>query len=328
MIEDIFRNTIKELGLVKKKDRIVLGISGGPDSMCMLYLFSQLKKEYNLSIVCAHFNHALREDADKEELFVKKVCQDLKIKFISEKKEVRKFFKGDSLEQTARNLRYDFFLKCCRQTKMKKLALAHHKDDLVETVLMRMIRGSGLRGLRGFLSKSKYRGITVIRPLIEMNKKEIIDWLKYNKIYYCIDESNFEDKFFRNRIRLKLLPFLQELNPNIVDNLCNLAHNLSVDYDFIYNIAKEKFQYLKRRETKRDIRLDLKGLKELPPAIFNNVFRVAVEELKGNVRKIEGRHIKEIKDLVLNRPCGSIVDLPDLLVKKEENLLIIQTLIL
>lgn len=322
-MSDIFKNTITNLNLLKRKDRVILGISGGPDSIYMLHKFLEIKEEYKLSLVCAHFNHGLRPEADEEERFVKKVCKEAGLKCISEKKNVGQFFKGDSLEQTARILRYDFFMKVSRQEKIKKLALAHHKDDLVETVLIRILRGSGLRGLRGFLPISKYKGLTVIRPLIETNKKDIVSWLKDKKIAYCIDKSNLEDKFLRNKVRIKLLPFLKEFNPNVTENLYNLAGNLSLDYDFIYKASFDSFNSLKRGETKKGIKLDLEGLKKLPLAILNNVLRIAIEETKGNVRRLESRHLKEIVDLIVHRPTASIVHLPDLLVKKEPKFLII-----
>jgi len=328
MIEEVFKNTLKKYNLLKKKDRIILGVSGGPDSVFMLYQFIRITKEYKLNLVCAHFNHSLRKEADKEEEFIKDLCNDLGIKCISEKKDVKAFLKGDSLEQTARNLRFDFLLKCCRQTKIKKIALAHHKDDLIETVLMRFIKGAGLRGLRGFLPKTKFKGATVIRPLIDIRKKEIITWLKQNKISYCIDKSNFEEKFLRNKIRLRLLPDLVELNPNIVDSLSNLARNVSLDYDFIYSQSLDEFLRLKKKEAANSLYLDLEGLRQLPLAIFNNVIRIAIEHTKGNTRKIEARHLDEIRDLVLHRRQGSIVDLPDILIKKEVKELIIQSLIL
>lgn len=328
MIQETFTNTIKQDGLLKKKDKVILGVSGGPDSMCLLYLFLQIKKEYRLRLLCAHFNHSLREEADSEEEFIRKTCQHLDIEFVSEKKNVKSFFKGDSLEQTARNLRMDFFLKCSRQAKIKKIALAHHKDDLAETILMRLIKGSGLSGLRGFSSKSKYKNLTIIRPLIELRKKAIIDWLKDNRINYCIDKSNLEDKFLRNKIRLKLMPFLEELNPNISDNLYNLARNVGLDYDFIYSLSYDKFIVLKRRQNYNSIHLDLYGLKELPLAIFNNVIRIAVEQFKGNTRRLEAKHLREVRDLLFKRPLGSIVDLPGFQVKKDNEALIIQSLIL
>jgi len=327
-MEETFKSTLKKYGLLKKKDKVILGVSGGPDSVYMLYQFSKIRKEYKLQLVCAHFNHSLRKEADKEEEFIRKLCAKLGVKFISEKKDVQGFFDGDSLEQTARNLRLDFFMKVSRQTKIKKIALAHHKDDLIETVLMRMVRGSGLKGLRGFLPKSKFKSLTVIRPLVEVRKKEIIKWLEEQKISFCSDKSNFEDKFFRNRVRLKLLPLLEELNPNIVSNLYNLASNISLDYDFIYSFSFRKFLVLKKKEASKSLCLDLKGLKELSPAIFNNVVRIAIEELKGNTRRLETRHLNELQDLVFHRPKGSIVDLPDLIAKKEEKSLFIQSLIL
>ncbi|MDP2922320.1 MAG: tRNA lysidine(34) synthetase TilS [Candidatus Omnitrophota bacterium] len=328
MVEEIFKKTIKRYGLIEKKDRIILGVSGGPDSVFMLYQLHGIMKENRLQLVCAHFNHSLRPEADKEEVFVRNLCKDLNIKFISEKKDVNSFFDGDSLEQTARNLRFDFFSKCSRHFKIKKLALAHHKDDLIETILMRLIRGAGLRGLRGFLPKSKFQGLNVIRPLIELSKKEIIDWLDEHKIPYCVDKSNFEEKFFRNRIRLKLLPVLKELNPNIVDNMYNLSRNISLDYDFIYGFSRNIFESIKRGETAKAIKLDLEKLCKLHPAILNNIIRIAIEELKGSTRRIESRHIDEVIDLILRRPSDSVVNLPLLSVKKEGKLLIIQTLIL
>lgn len=327
-MEEIFKNTLKKLNLLRAKDKILLGVSGGPDSVFMLYQFWQIRKEYKLQLVCLHLNHSLREDADREEEFVRRLCAKLGVRFISEKKNVQSFFNGDSLEQTARNLRLDFFMKVSRQTKIKKLALAHHKDDLIETLLMRMIRGAGLKGLRGFLPKSRFRNLTVIRPLIGFRKQEITGWLKERNIPFCSDVTNFEDKFFRNRVRLKLLPLLEELNPNIVSNLYNLASSVSLDYDFIHSFSRDRFLDLKRKETENSICLDLKSLKKLPSAIFNNVVRIAIEELKGSTRRLEIRHINELRDLVLRRPRGSIVDLPGLTAKKDEESLFIQSLIL
>ncbi|MCK9615253.1 MAG: TilS substrate-binding domain-containing protein [Candidatus Omnitrophica bacterium] len=193
---------------------------------------------------------------------------------------------------------------------------------------MRIIRGTGLKGLRAFLPKSKFRSLTIIRPLIELHKKDILKWLESKNISYCVDKSNFEDKFLRNRIRLKLMPQLCEINPSIAQNLYNLSINTALDYDFIYTFSRKEFEKLKRGETKREIKLDLEGLKKNHPAILNNIIRIAIEELKGDTRKLELRHLDEIKDLIENRPSGSVVHLPGLSVRKEEKRLIIQTLIL
>ncbi|MBU0693208.1 MAG: tRNA lysidine(34) synthetase TilS [Candidatus Omnitrophica bacterium] len=324
-MEQNFRKTIEDYGLLNKRDRVILGVSGGPDSIFMLHQFLRIKDEYKLQLVCAHLNHSLRKEADKEEDFVRGVCRDLGMRFISEKKDVKKLFKGNSLEQTARNFRFDFFLKCSRETKIKKLALAHHKDDLAETILMKLIRGTGLSGLRGFLPQSKFKSLTVIRPLIELRKKKITDYLAKEKITYCIDKSNFQEIFFRNKIRCRLMPLLEELNPNITDNLYNLASSVCLDYDFIHTFSYREFQSLRKEEKFGGLKLDLQGLVKLSPSILNNVLRIAIEEVKGDTRRIESKHLKELRDLILNRPQTSIVDLPSLLVKKEGKFLCFDT---
>ncbi|MEM7816939.1 MAG: tRNA lysidine(34) synthetase TilS, partial [Candidatus Aenigmatarchaeota archaeon] len=323
MVEETFRETIQTYSLLDKKDKIILGVSGGPDSICMLYLFSKIINEYKLKILCAHFNHSLRKEADSEEAFVKKICKDLGIKFISEKKEIYKLFKGNSLEQFARNLRLDFFIRCARKFKIKKVALAHHKDDVIETVLMRIIRGSGLKGLRGILPISKFKGITFIRPLINLRKTEILNWLKINDISYCIDKTNFEEKFFRNKIRLKLLPLLEEFNPNITNTIFNLAKTSALDYELIYTITKEKFALLKKQKTANYIQLDLEEIKKMPLALLFNIILLVIEELKKDTRKLEFRHLEEIFKLVHNKSNLSKIYLPDLEIIKEDNWLII-----
>lgn len=324
MIENLFKQTLAEKGLIKKHDRILLGISGGPDSVCLLHLFAALQAEYKLKLVAVHFNHMLREEAEAEEKFVKNLCKNYAIEFISEQKPVKDFFDGDSLEQTARTLRFDFFLKCSRQTKIKKIALAHHKDDLAETVLMRLIRGAGLKGLRGFLPQTKFKNLIVIRPLINLRKKEILAWLEKKKFSYCLDKSNFEETFLRNKLRLKVIPMLETLNPNIIENFSASAQTIVLDYDFLENFSRQEFERLKRKLHRHSLELDLKGLKNLHEAIFNHVVRIAIEELKGNTRNVESRHLNEIRALVVHRPNGSVVDLPDLIVKKTESRLILE----
>jgi tRNA(Ile)-lysidine synthase len=190
---------------------------------------------------------------------------------------------------------------------------------------MRIIRGAGLRGLRGFLPKSRYRGITVIRPLVELRKAEILAWLKAEKIPYCLDKSNLDEKFLRNKIRHKLIPLLEEMNPNISNGLFNLGISAGQDYEFIYSYSQKEFAALRRRSSRNQIGLDIDGLKRLSPAIFNNVIRIAIEELKGNTRRIDSRHIDEIRRLILHKPSGSLVDLPDFLAKKEEGQLVLQS---
>ena len=321
---NIFIQKILASNLIRRHDRLLLGVSGGPDSLCLLHLLARLKDEMQLTLVACHFNHCLRDEADQEEKFVKDVCKSLGVKFIAEKKEVKKFFHGDSLEQTARQLRYDFFLKCSRETKIKKLALAHHKDDLAETVLMRIVRGAGLKGLRGFLPVTRYKKLTIIRPFIETRKSVIIEWLNQNNFKFCVDQSNFSEEFLRNRVRLKLLPLLEELNPSIVDGLAGLAQAAAVDYQFIETAAHAALQKIIRKHTHNRIELDLKGLQDFDQCMFNNCLRAAVESLKGNTRNLETRHLNEVAALVFTRKNESVVDLPMAILTKTDTRLIIE----
>ena len=327
MVEEGFRNTIVKYELIKKREKIMLGVSGGPDSICMLHLFEKIRDEFKLDLLCVHFNHCLREEADSDEIFVKNVCNGLKIKYISERKNVRALFRGDSLEQTARNLRFDFFLKCGRESKIKKIALAHTKDDVVETVLMRMLRGAALKGLRGILPSSKFKGISCVRPLFELRKSGILEWLQRNNIPYHIDKTNLEDNFLRNRVRLKLLPFLEEFNPNIVETFFSMAKTLALDYDFMYTYSQKILSKIKKQRSKNSIKLSLSEITQMHPALIFNILRLAIEELKGDTRKLELKHMEEVLNLIYHRPAMSVVDLPDLEVKKEERWLTIKSLL-
>ncbi|MCF7894612.1 MAG: tRNA lysidine(34) synthetase TilS [Candidatus Omnitrophica bacterium] len=327
-LEEIFLKTIKEYNLFNKKDKLLLGVSGGPDSIALLYNIINLAKDYKFKIVCAHFNHGLRKESDREEKFIKELCSKLNIDFVSEKKNVNDFFTGDSLEQTARKLRFDFFGKISRQAKIKKLVLAHHKNDLAETVLMRIIRGTGLKGLRGFLPKSHFRSLTVVRPFIDLEKEQILNWLDKKNIPFCLDKSNQEVKFLRNKIRIGLLPHLEAINESITDRLSDLAVNAGLDYDFIYNFSKSEFRRLKQKKSGRGLSLGLKGLEELHPAIFNNVIRIAIEQIKGNTRRINQNHLTKVKKLVLEGREEASIHLPKIVIKKEKKALSIQSLIL
>jgi len=327
MVVKKFLDTAYRNRLFKKKDKIILAVSGGPDSACMLHVFCLLRKDFKLNLVCAHFNHALREEADADEEFVRNLCSSLRVEFVSAKKNVGSFFKGDSLEQTARRLRFDFFLNCSRKFKIKKIALAHTRDDVIETVLMRLIRGSGSRGLRAIMPHSTYKGIRIIRPLISVAKSDIVKWLKQNEYHYRLDKTNFEDKFLRNKVRNRLIRILREFNPGIENALYNLSKVASYDYDFIHSYAKSEFSSLKRSFAGK-LKLDIKMLNKLHPAIASEVIRIAIDEIKGDLRRIEFKHLEEIMELISSRPSGSVVDLPGVEAKKEQDFLIIKSLIL
>lgn len=318
MVLDKVKNTIKRYNLIERNSKIVVGVSGGPDSVALLYILCSLKKELRLSLYIAHLDHSLRKDSHKDAIFVKELADNLKIPITISQVNVKELTSKGSLEEIARNVRLGFLSGVAKDIKADKIALGHNLDDQAETVLMRILRGSGLYGLAGILPKRKILGFEIIRPLIEITRKEIESFLKRKKIKCRRDITNLQDIYFRNKIRNKLLPLLERgYNRNIKKVLSNLAESASLDYDYLNQQAQTA-----RRRLGRNINLN-KFLK-LHPAIRRLVIRQAIAHLKGDLSRITFKHIKEIEDLLFNRPFNSIVDLPKgiSVLKKKKSFLI------
>lgn len=326
-VEEEFLKTIKKYSLIKPRDKVLLGVSGGADSMCMLMLFHMFKDRLKCRIRCAHFNHFMREESRADQEFVEKECSRLGIECVCGGKKVNDFFEGDSLEQTARNLRFDFFRKCARDFQTKRIALAHNKDDVAETVLMRIIRGTALKGLRGIMPASKMKNLKILRPLIGLNKTEITGWLQENKFSYVEDKSNREEVFLRNKIRLNLIPFLREFNPNITSALFNLGQISALDYEFIYECSEKFFRETKKRRGGRYLKLCVEDLNRFSRAARANVILRAIEEIKGDTRRLESRHIDKVISFMDEGGVKGKIDLPGLQVCFEEGWLVIKNLL-
>lgn len=304
MILEKVKNTIRKYNLINKNDKIVVGVSGGPDSVVLLYLLNYLKKDFKLNLQIAHLDHMLRRDSRQDREFVESLAAKLKLPITCGQINVKKLARRGSLEEIARNVRLEFLFKVAKQIKAKKIALGHNFDDQAETVLMRILRGTGIYGLSGILPKRKISGFEIIRPLVEVKRKEIESFLKKRRIKACLDASNLENIYLRNRIRNKLLPLLEkEYNKNIKEVLSNFSQSAGYDYDYLNQVAKQKLNGLGNR-----IKLD-KFLK-FHPAIQRLILRSSIARAKGDIRRITFQHIREIEDLILNRPANSIVDLP------------------
>lgn len=309
------RSTIKRFNLIRNGDRILVGVSGGPDSVTLLYILNSLKNELKISLHIAHLDHMLRKDSSKDSKYVLDLARKFKLPVTTEKINVKERAKQGSLEEIARNIRMDFLFKVAKKIKAKKIALGHNLDDHAETVLMRLLRGSGLYGLSGILPKRKFGSLEVIRPLIEIRRRDIERFLKRRKITPRIDISNFQDIYFRNKIRHKLIPLLEkEYNRNIRQVLSNTAESIGYDYDYLNRLSLKVF--------KRMNQINLKKFSKLHPAIQRLVLRLNINRLKKDTRSITFQHIKEIEDLILNRPVNSVVDLPKSIsvLKKKKNL--------
>lgn len=298
------KDTIQKHRLLNKGDKVLVGVSGGPDSVTLLYLLSRLKNDFGLKLHIAHFDHMLRKESGKDARFVEKLSEELKIDFTGAKERVKKPAGKGSLEEIARNARLNFLFKTAKKVKANKIALGHNLDDQAETVLMRILRGTGLYGLAGISPKRQLSGFTVIRPLITVSRQEIEVFLRKNKIKARLDTTNLNDLYFRNKIRNHLLPLLEEkYNRNVKTLLANMGKSVALDYDYLSCSAERAKRNLGKR-------LNLKRLLRLHPAIQRLILRSNIAKISGSTRKIAFQHIVEIEDLISCRPANSVVDLP------------------
>lgn len=237
IMDILFYENLKKLKIVNKGDKLTLAVSGGADSMYLFYNLMDLKDELDLDIIVCHLNHGVRSTAKRDEDFVKSICEKYNVKCVAKTVNMNDFAKANKIssEEAGRILRYSFFRE---NSKDRKILTAHNANDLVETVLFNIIRGTGLKGLVGF---SKEKG-NIFRPLIDIKREDIEYYLHKNNLKYFDDETNFEDIYTRNKIRLNLIPRLKELNPNILDSVIRLSENASDANDFIEDVVKENYE--------------------------------------------------------------------------------------
>lgn len=297
-------DTIKKYRLIRKGDKILVGVSGGPDSLfLLLYLFG-LRSRLGIDLHIAHVDHALREGSSGDASFVKSWAQRLGIPISMVRLGDGLAGKKGSLEENCRKARIDFLVRVAKKIRADKIALGHNLDDQAETVLMRLLRGTGLSGLSGISLKRSIKGMIFIRPLLETSRKEINLFLKKKNVRPRIDPTNKEDIFFRNKIRNKLIPMLKkEYNHNISGVLASLSESASCDYEYLEQAARKALGG-------SGLSFELSKLLKLHLALFRLKIRQAVASIKGDTRRVTFQHIREIEDLLLNRPAGSIVDLP------------------
>ncbi len=309
------KNTLKEYNMLKAQDKVLVCVSGGPDSISLLYALHSVKDELGISLYVAHLNHMLRSHAAKlDEAFVKRCAGNLGIPIFVDKKDVARLSKKDksSIEDKARQVRYSFFSKIARSNGLNKIALAHTRDDQAETVLMRLIKGAGPRGLRGIPPKRKLEAAVIIRPLIEVSKDEILEFLNKRRIPYRIDRSNLQNKYLRNRIRNLLLPGIQkEFNPNIKGILNNISSELSKAYDFLHDKSEQIFKKVSRsRGISDELIIFLDKLSRYHDAIKSEVVRIAIENKKGDLNRITHKNWKDLESLMSSNKSGAQVHIP------------------
>ena len=299
-MEKAVLSTIEKYNLIQAKDKIVLGVSGGPDSLFMLDILNKLKEKLQFEIVVAHVNHKIRKEADDEEEFVKQFCDKIKVDFYSKRIEVEKYANNNKigLEEAGRKIRYKFFDEIAQITNSNKIAIAHNKNDKVETILMNLLRGSGITGLQGIQPKKDNK---IIRPIIEIERKDIEKYCEEENLEPRIDKSNQDNTYTRNKIRNIVIPYInQEFNPNFIETMTRLSELITEENAFLNKLTETEYKKILIQKIDNQISLDLKKFNELDNIIKKRIILYTVANLRGGSQGIEKVHIEDIVKLCKN----------------------------
>ena len=300
MLEKV-NETIKKYKLIENGDKIILAVSGGPDSVSMLDILYKIQqnKKIDFKIVVAHVNHMIRREATDDANYVQKICKERNIEFYLKSIDVKKIANNNKIgtEEAGRKERYKFFDELAKKTNANKIAIAHNKNDNVETVFMHILRGTGINGLKGIEPKrGKY-----IRPLIECERKEIEKYCEENNLEPRIDKTNFENIYTRNKIRNIVIPYIQkEFNQNIIETIDRLSKLVAEEEEYMERQIKNTYQNLLILETKKEIQLDLKKFNMQEKVIKSRLILYTITRIFGSSEGIEKIHIEDIIKL-----CGN-----------------------
>lgn len=319
LIKKIKKN-ISANSLINEKDRILVGLSGGPDSIFLLYI---LHNYFNNQLIIAHINHKLRGvDSDLDEKFVRTISQKLKIPLYVIREDVKKLSNENkkSIEEVGREVRFSFFDKILKVENFNKIALGHNLDDNVETILINFIKGSGTKGLIGIPEKRD----NIIHPIINIKKEEILKFLEENKIEYRVDKTNFEIDFLRNKVRNYLLPIIEkEFNKNFKEKILSLSNILKVEDRFLDNLVENIKNDLIEFEDDF-IKIDNKKFQKLDLSLKRRLIRKAIDYFNRDLREYPLEHIDKVISLE-NKKTGKEIELPfNLIAVKDKNKIIIE----
>ncbi len=307
---------IEKHNLLQAGEKLVVAVSGGADSVCLLHFLAQHQKYFRIELHVAHLNHQLRgADSDADAEYVSKLAHQLALPVTIKQADVKAYQvkKRCSLEEAAREVRYNFLAQVAKEVKTNRIAVGHTRDDHTETVLMHLIRGAGTTGLKGLEPRSEMmvegQKFEVIRPLLAITREEAANYCQKHQLMPRSDMSNLSLAFFRNRIRLELLPLLRKYNPNFDEAIWRLSQIAGDEVSFLQEQAKKLWVEV-AKEQNRTIYLDKAKIRALPQAMQRQLLRLALSRLLGNVKDIEAEHIEAILNLAhkpgkkLNLPRG------------------------
>ena len=294
--------TIRKYNLIKDGDKIVLGVSGGPDSISILNILKEIKDEQiiKFEIYVAHINHMIREEAIDDEKFVEDYCNRNNIKCYIKRIDIIKIANDMKIgtEEAGRNARYNFFEEILKKTNSNKIAIAHNKNDKIETIIMHLLRGSGLSGLKGI---EPIRDNKFIRPLIECERREIEQYCEENNLNPRIDKTNFENEYTRNKIRNIVIPYIKrEFNPNIIQTLSRLSEVVTEEVEYVDKQTQKTYQQMLVEKKDKQISLNLRKFNEQEKIIKSQLILLTTKQLMGSTQGIEKIHIEDIIKLCNN----------------------------
>ena len=331
MMKNIIEQTesfIRKYGMIEKDDVVIAGVSGGADSVCLLFILCALRNKIGFQVMACHVNHGIRgAEADADEAFVKELCRQLDVpsRFFHKNVELIARKRKQSSEEAGRAVRREAFETMCREDGGTKIATAHHRDDNAETVLLNIARGTGLKGLCGIRPvRGKW-----IRPLLALGREQIEDWLREQKISWCTDATNAEDIYTRNRIRHNILPALREqVNEGTVRHLEELSVQAQEVWEYLEQGTKhawERCVSLPRTgvhisegtdsstpafgETYSSLLIGRESFKQEMPAVQKQLLKVCLASVRGGEKDIGAVHLNALSEL-FDRQCGKVLDLP------------------
>lgn len=328
------RDAIERHRLVVTGDKVVVGVSGGPDSVCMLHILRELSPDLSLSLHVAHLNHLMRgEDADADAAFVARLARDWDLPATIESADVSAFARTHklALEEAARRVRYAFLAQVAVQIGARTIAVAHNADDQTETVLMHWLRGSGLAGLRGMLPSTPMgdlrfeirdwrwgpqypipntQSLVLTRPLLEISRADIEAYCARHNLQPRFDRSNLDTTYFRNRLRHELIPYLETYNVNIREIMRRSASVVTADYEVLREQLEITWGQIVRTESDREVAFDLATWRALPLALKRSTIREAIHRLRRALRNIDFVHVENAVEILTDGETGAQATLP------------------
>ena len=311
-IQDKVNNYILDNQMINTGDRIVLGISGGADSVCLLLLLLEMASRYgyeNKDIYAVHINHMLRgKEADMDEEFVRRLCQEKGVNYICYREDIAQYAKklGLSLEEAGRKFRYQCFNKVVAEKGCNKIAVAHNKNDMAETVIFNMLRGTGLKGMSGM---QPVRG-NIIRPILGITREEILEYLSSRNQSYRNDSTNDGLDYDRNKIRHIILPAMKDINKGAIEHICHMALEAGNSYSYIHDMAMEDYAGVSDEDSfGKTVSLKISEVFKYSPVLQEHLIHEAIGDVAGEKRDITRKHIMAVVGL-LYQDTGKQVELP------------------